>query len=150
MITMEKTNRIKWSEFNKAIPDDDFYYLRSCIRQNFFPGSEKVFLDILGKKLGKKIFDDPKHTTCTGIGYHADIIPFETLQTVAARHFSLMAEKGIRSAVVSCITSFGIYSEILDTWQHFPKELEKTRNFLRKATGREFEVPEYIVHASDT
>ncbi|MGC9331994.1 MAG: hypothetical protein ACP5DZ_09005 [Bacteroidales bacterium] len=31
----------------KEIADNDYYYLRSCIRQNFFPGAENIFLDIL-------------------------------------------------------------------------------------------------------
>jgi len=146
---MEKTVQLKWSEFNKEIADDNYYYLRSCIRQNFFPGSERAFLDILKNTLHKNIYDDASHTTCAGIGYHSDIVPFETIQTIAARHFSLMNEKGLKNAVVSCVTSFGIYTEILETWKAFPEEMEKTRVFLKKATGREFEVPENVVHASD-
>ncbi|MCF8297436.1 MAG: hypothetical protein K9J13_07845 [Saprospiraceae bacterium] len=141
--------QFKWKDFNKDIADDNFYYLRSCIRQNFFPGSEKAFLDILRNNLNKTIFDDANQTTCAGIGYHCDIIAFETLQTIAARHFSLMNDKGLKNAVVSCITSFGIYSEILDTWNHFPEEQEKVQEFLRKATGREFYPPENVVHSCD-
>ena len=26
-----------WSEFQKEIPDDKYFYARSCIRQNFNP-----------------------------------------------------------------------------------------------------------------
>ena len=33
-----------WSDYQKEIPDDKWYYVRSCIRQNFFPASEKMFL----------------------------------------------------------------------------------------------------------
>lgn len=138
-----------WSQFNKDIATDNYYYLRSCIRQNFFPGSEKAFLDILTNNLGRSIYDDANHTTCAGIGYHCDIVPFETIQTIAARHFSLMTDLEISNAVVSCVTSFGIYSEILDTWEHFPEELEKARVALKKATGREFKLPENVVHSSD-
>ncbi|MBN2806457.1 MAG: hypothetical protein JXR22_07340 [Prolixibacteraceae bacterium] len=146
---MQTETSKNWSQFNKDIANDHYYYLRSCIRQNFFPGSEVAFLDILRNKLGKTIYDDASHTTCAGIGYHCDIVPFETIQALAARHFSLMTEKGLKHAVVSCVTSFGIYSEILDTWNHFPESLEKTRNALRKSTGREFELPENVVHCSD-
>jgi heterodisulfide reductase subunit B len=146
---MEQHNHTKWSDFNKEIADDNYYYLRSCIRQNFFPGAEKAFLDILKNTLNKNIYDDASQTTCAGIGYHSDIVPFETIQTIAARHFSLMTELGLKNAVVSCVTSFGIYTEILETWKTFPAELEKARTFLKKATGREFEVPENVVHASD-
>ena len=34
-----------WSEYQKEIPDDHWFYVRSCIRQNFFPGAEKMFLE---------------------------------------------------------------------------------------------------------
>ena len=67
------TRRASWQEYQKDIADDKYYYARSCIRQNFFPGSEKAFLNILAKDLGKDIFDDPLHTSCTGIGYHSDV-----------------------------------------------------------------------------
>jgi heterodisulfide reductase subunit B len=141
--------KVNWCDFNKEIATDNYYYLRSCIRQNFFPGSETTFLDILRNKLGRNIVDDPMHTTCAGIGYHTDIVPFDTIQTIAARHFALMTEQGIKNAAVSCVTSFGIYSEIIDTWKHFPNEEKKARQSLKKATGREFELPENIVHSSD-
>jgi len=138
-----------WHDYQKEIADDHYYYVRSCIRQNFFPASEYYFLKILKDVLGKDVFDDPKHTTCTGIGYHADIIPFETIQTVVARHFALMTEAGYKNFAVSCVTSFGIYSEITETWKEFPEELEKTRIALKKSTGREFKVPANITHTSD-
>jgi heterodisulfide reductase subunit B len=142
-------HKVHWSDYQKEIADNDYYYARSCIRQNFFPGSEKTFLKILRDELGKKIYDDPNHTTCTGIGYHSDIVPFETIQTVVARHFALMTEAGIKNLAVSCVTSFGIYNEILETWKEFPETLEKTREHLKNATGREFELPQNVAHASD-
>ncbi|WP_423129352.1 heterodisulfide reductase-related iron-sulfur binding cluster [Gaoshiqia sp. Z1-71] len=138
-----------WSDYQKTIPDDKFYYLRSCIRQNFFPGSERAFLQIMQNDLGKDVLDDPKHTTCTGIAYHSDLLPFETLQTVVARQFALMAEAGYKNLAVSCVTSFGIYSEVLETWKEFPEEMEKARHYLRKATGRELSIPENVAHCSD-
>jgi len=138
-----------WHNYQKEIADDHFYYVRSCIRQNFFPGSEYAFLRIMKEELGKDIYDDPKHTTCTGIGYHSDVVPFETIQTVVARHFALMKESGYKNLAVSCVTSFGIYSEIVETWKEFPEELEKIRKSLKRATGREFDIPENIAHTSD-
>lgn len=145
---LEGKKRI-WAEFQKEIPDDHFFYVRSCIRQSFFPGSEQFFLRFMKDDLGKDIYEDPNHTTCTGIGYHGDVVPFDTIQTVVARHFALATEKGYRNIVISCVTSFGIYSEILETWKHFPETLEKTRENLFKATGRVFDVPETITHSSD-
>ena len=67
-----------WKEYQKDIADDNYFYARSCIRQNFFPGSEAAFLNILRNDLGRDVYEDPKHTSCTGIGYHSDIVPLET------------------------------------------------------------------------
>lgn len=138
-----------WSEYQKEIADDHFFYVRSCIRQSFFPGSEHFFLDFMRNVLGKDVYENPSHTTCTGIGYHGDIVPLATIMTVVARHFALMKESGYKNIAISCVTSFGIYTEILETWKHFPEELDKTREYLFKATGREFDIPENMSHTSD-
>lgn len=149
MKPIDSETKHTWNVYQKDIAYDNFYYARSCIRQNFFPASEHMFLHILRNVLGKHVYDDPNHTTCTGIGYHSDIVPFETIQTVVARHFSLMTEAGLEDIAISCVTSFGIYTEILDTWHHFPEQLEQTREFLYKATKREFNLPKTIAHTSD-
>ena len=141
--------RRSWQEYQKEIADDRFYYARSCIRQNFFPGSEKAFIDILQRDLGKDLLDDPKHSSCTGIGYHSDIVPLDTIMTVVARQFALMTDAGYENFISSCITSFGIYTEILATWHEFPETEEKTRENLFKATGREFRIPVNVAHTSD-
>ncbi|MDR0659547.1 MAG: heterodisulfide reductase subunit B [Prevotellaceae bacterium] len=138
-----------WAEYQKEIPDDNYFYVRSCIRQNFFPASEPTFLRILRDELKKDIFETPFHTTCSGIGYHSDIVPMETTMTVVARQFALMTEAGYENYAASCITSFGLYSEIIETWKHFPEVLAKVRKHLKQATGREFEIPQSLVHASD-
>ena len=141
--------RTSWTEYQKEIADNDYYYARSCIRQNFFPGSERAFLNIIGGDLGRNIYDDPLHTSCTGIGYHSDIVPLETIMTVVARQFALMNEAGYENFTASCITSFGIYTEILATWEEFPELEEQAREMLYKATGREFKKPRNLAHTSD-
>ncbi len=141
--------RNSWKEYQKEIAEDHYYYARSCIRQNFFPGSEAAFLRILQENLSKDIFDDPRHTSCTGIGYHSDIVPLETIMTVVARQFSLMNAAGYENFASSCITSFGIYTEILETWNEFPETEERTRENLWKATKREFVKPKNLAHTSD-
>lgn len=138
-----------WQDYQKEIAENHYFYVRSCVRQNFFPGSETAFLRILREELGKDVFENPCHTTCTGIGYHGDIVPFDTTMTVVARQFALMTESGYENLVPSCITSFGIYTEILETWEHFPEEEEKVREYLYKATHREFKIPKNLAHASD-
>lgn len=138
-----------WQDYQKEIPDDNYFYVRSCIRQNLFPASEYHFLKIMRDLVGMDIFETEHHTTCGGIGYHCDIIKTETVMTIIARQFALMTEAGYSNYAVSCITSFGLYSEIIETWKHFPEILQKTRDNLFKATGRSFEIPEHVAHASD-
>jgi len=145
----ENLKRRHWNNYQKDIADDKYYYARSCIRQNFFPGSEETFLKILRDTLGKDVYDDPHQTTCTGIAYHSDIIPIETTMTVVARQFSLMNEAGYMNFIPSCVTSFGIYTEMMDTWEHFPDMLARTKEQLRNATGRQFALPANLVHTSD-
>ncbi|MEI6853779.1 MAG: heterodisulfide reductase subunit B, partial [Bacteroidota bacterium] len=116
-----------WKDYQKEIADDKYFYVRSCIRQSFFPGSETAFLNIMRNDLGKDLYEHPCHTTCTGIGYHSDIVPIETTMTVVARQFALATEAGYKNYVPSCVTSFGLYTEILDIWHHFPETLAKTR-----------------------
>ena len=138
-----------WENYQKEIADNNYYFARSCIRQNFFPAAEDVFLKIIEQELGKNIFDDARQTTCTGIAYHSGIIPFETTMTVVARQFALMNEASYENFVCSCVTSFGIYTEVLETWKHFPEKENETRKTLKRATGKIFEVPKNLVHASD-
>ncbi len=141
--------RFIWKDYQKEIADDHYFYARSCIRQNFFPGSEVTFLKILQEELHRDIFDDAEQTTCTGIAYHSDAVPLETTMAVVARQFALMTAAGYKNFVPSCITSFGIYSEVLETWFEFPETLERTREQLYRATGREFIIPANVAHTSD-
>ncbi len=138
-----------WLDYQKDIADDHYFYVRSCIRQNFFPGSEVAFIRIMNEELHKDLFENPQHTTCTGIGYHADVVPIETTMTVIARQFALMSETGYENFVPSCITSFGLYTEIMETWHEFPETETKVREYLWKATKREFKVPRNLAHTSD-
>lgn len=138
-----------WEAYQKDIAPDRYYFARSCIRQNFFPAAEGLFLKIVSDVLGKDIFDDPEQTTCTGIAYHSGIIPMETTMTVVARQFALSQKGGYENFVCSCVTSFGIYSEMVETWHHFPEKLKETREALKRATGLHFEIPKNLVHTSD-
>lgn len=145
---LQEGKKALWKEYLKEIADDRYFYVRSCVRQNFFPASETTFLRIL-EDLGKSVYEHPHHTSCSGIGYHTDVIPFETTMTMVARQFALMTESGFMNFVPSCITSFGLYTEVLETWHHFPEVEARIRETLKKATGREFEKPANLAHASD-
>ncbi len=146
---LQEGKKALWKEYQKEIADDRYFYVRSCVRQNFFPASETTFLRILTEELGKSVYEHPHHTSCSGVGYHSDVIPFETTMTMVARQFALMTESGFMNFVPSCITSFGLYTEVLETWHHFPEVEARIRETLRKATGREFEKPANLAHASD-
>lgn len=146
---MKNDRNPMWESYQKEIADDHFYFARSCIRQNFFPAAEDVFLKIMRDVLGKDIYDDALQTSCTGIAYHSGIIPFETTMTVVARQFALMNEAGYENFVCSCVTSFGIYIEVLATWKNFPEKEKEIREMLKRATGKTFEIPKNLVHASD-
>lgn len=141
--------KVLWKEYQKEIATDNYFYVRSCIRQNFFPASETTFLRVMREELDKDVFEDPRHTTCTGIVYHTDLVKIETTMTVIARQFSLMTQAGYKNYIASCITSFGLYTEILEMWEHFPEMEQKARELLWKATRREFEKPQNLAHASD-
>lgn len=138
-----------WNEYQQEIADDHYFYERSCIRQTFFPGSEHAFLRIMREELGKDVCDNPHQHTCTGIGYHSDVVPLETTMTICARLFSLMDECGYENYVPSCITSFGVFNEVLEKWKAEPELEAKVRQWLWEATKREFRKPKNLVHPSD-
>ena len=138
-----------WNQYQKEIASDHYFYERSCIRQTFFPGSEAAFLKILREELHKDICDSPHQHTCTGIGYHSDVVPFDTTMTIVARLFSLMSDSGYENYVPSCVTSFGVFSEVVSKWSESPELLSRARQFLWDATHREFRLPTNIVHPSD-
>jgi heterodisulfide reductase subunit B len=73
----------------------------------------------------------------------------ETTMTVVARQFALMTEAGYENFVCSCVTSFGIYTEVLETWKHNPELEAKIRRLLKESTGKEFKIPANLVHTSD-
>ncbi len=138
-----------WKDYQKEIPDDHWYFVRSCIRQNFFPASERMFTEITRNVLGKDVYETPYHTTCGGIAYHCDTLPQETAMTIVTRQFALMTEAGYENYAASCITSFGNYAEVLETWHEFPELEARIREQLWKATRREFKKPKYLAHTSD-
>ncbi len=139
----------KWDAYSETIPDGPFFFVRSCIRQTFNLGGENMLVKILRDHLGLEVYEDPRHTCCSGIAYHTDLVPMETSMTIIARQFSLMQEMGYEHLLVSCITSFGMYNEMIDLWTHCPEKLEEARRNLKEATGRDFVLPKSVSHTSD-
>ena len=69
--------------------------------------------------------------------------------TVIARHFALMTEAGYKYFVPSCVTSFGLYNEVMETWEHHPEVETKVREMLWKSTGVSLKSRKPIMHTSD-
>lgn len=138
-----------WKEYQKDIPGDNYFYVRSCIRQNFFPAAETIFLDITRNKLALDMYEKAEHTTCGGIAYHCDSIPQLTIMTIVARQFALMKESGYKNYAASCVTSFGIYNEMIESWKEFPELKAQVQEHLWSATKKEFEIPQHLAHTSD-
>ena len=84
-----------WRDYQKEIADDHFFYVRSCVRQNFFPGSEKDIsygsYNLNFKRIFMKILPI---LPVQGSATTRDIVPFETAMTMVARQFALMTEAG--------------------------------------------------------
>ena len=53
-----------------------------------------------------------------------------------ARQFALMTDAGYENFISSCITSFGIYTEILATWEEFPEKRSEERRVGKECRSR--------------
>ena len=60
-----------------------------------------------------------------------------------------MTKHGYENYVCSCITSFGLYCETMETWREFPELEAKVRENLWKTCGLEIAKPKILVPASD-
>ena len=83
----------------ERLPEGDrrrqILHVRSCIRQNFFPGSEKAFLNMLQKDwdaMSSTIRCTPRVRASVT---NSDIVPLDTIMTVVARQFALMTDAGV-------------------------------------------------------
>ena len=101
--------------------------MREVAYVKLFPRFRNGLLRIVREELGKDIYDEANQHTCTGIGYHADVVPLETTMTIVARLFSLMKDAGYTNYVPSCVTSFGVFSEMIEIWNNKPEVLENKR-----------------------
>ena len=133
-----------WNDYQKEIADDRYYYARSCIRQTFFPGSEWAYLDILNNKLGKTVLDDPRHTTCTGIGYHSDVVPIETIMTVVENSFSQFIIQYIQKS------PFGPWKKSLTLLHYFFRYLYRNPAYLGDSSRMGRKDPGIFMESNET
>jgi heterodisulfide reductase subunit B len=141
-----------WKQYIKEIPEDSYYLTLSCILGSLYPGSEAMMpklYDMLEVNWGTNPSARSGWTCCTGIGYHGDVMTIESMLLTVARLWSISQEMGLKTVTPSCVTSFGIHIECKDMYEHEPGLKEKADRWLKESCGREFTIPDYIIHVSD-
>ena len=141
-----------WRRHIKEIPDDGYFLLPSCILAVGYPGAEITIpslYDLLGLDWNWNLKPESMCSCCSGIGYHGDIATIESTLLTVARLWSVAQEAGYDAVSVACVTSFGVHSECYDLYREEPGLKQKMDRLLMEACGRRFELPRYILHASD-
>lgn len=132
---------------SKHVPSDDLYLFKSCVTGSLYPGIEISIRYVLDR-LGVRYVDDPRHSSCSGFGYHAGVIPLRTNLALNARNFSLAAESPCGNIVCTCPTSYGNLKECKELIEHDKSLREGTEEVLR-STGRAYLAPASISHVSE-
>lgn len=132
---------------NKTIPRDDLYLFKSCVTGSLYPGIEISIRYVLDK-LGIRYVDDPRHSSCSGFGYHAGVIPLRTNVALNARNFSLAAESPCQNIVCTCPTSYGNLRECQELIEHNGALRDETNAVLGEL-GRSCTAPVSISHVSE-
>ena len=141
-----------WQRYVKDIPQDRYFLFPSCILAVTYPGAEVAIprlFDQLQLEWAWNLKPESMCTCCSGIAYHGDITTIESTLLTVARLWSVAQEAGFDNVVVACVTSFGVHSECFDLYREEPGLKEKMDALLMEACGRKFDLPRYILHASD-
>ncbi len=96
-----------------SVPENNYYLFKSCVTGSMYPGIEKSVRFVLDK-IGASYTDDPRHSSCTGFGYHAGVIPLRANLALNARNFSLAAGSRDKNIVCTCPTVYGNLEECRD------------------------------------
>jgi heterodisulfide reductase subunit B1 len=131
----------------QAIPMDHYYLFKSCVMSSMYPGIEKSIRFVLDR-IGASYTDDPEHSSCSGFGYHAGVVPLRANLALNARNFSLAAGAPDKNIVCTCPTSYGNLKECRDILATDPAQNELAAQAL-KQIGRQLEISPGIHHASD-
>lgn len=141
-----------WKKYSKEIPDNHYFLTYSCILSGFYPASEvmvgKIY-DLLKLNWANPSKADSAWSCCSGIGYHGDIMPIEATLLTVARLWSLAQDAGVPVITPTCVTSFGTHCECKELLEQDDVLHKKIKRLLKETCGREFDIPEYIVHTSD-
>lgn len=132
---------------SKRVPHDDLYLFKSCVTGSLYPGIEISIRYVLDR-LGIRYTDDPRHSSCSGFGYHAGMIPLRTNLALNARNFSLASESAYTNIVCTCPTSYGNLRECQTMIEQDGALREQTDAVLAD-TGRKYVSPASISHISE-
>jgi heterodisulfide reductase subunit B len=131
----------------QMVPQNNYYLFKSCVTGSMYPGIEKSIRFVLDK-IGASYTDDPCHSSCTGFGYHAGVVPLKTNLALNARNFSLAAGSPDKHIVCTCPTSYGNLKECKDIIAGDPSQMEYVSSSLKKV-GRMLDVSPSIHHVSE-
>lgn len=130
-----------------AVPENDFYLFKSCVTGSVYPGIEISIRYVLDR-LGTRYVDDPRHSSCSGFGYHAGVIPLGANLALNGRNFALAGESACDNIVCTCPTSYGNLKECLKLLEHDRALRAQTEEVLKLA-GRAYAKPASISHISE-
>lgn len=131
----------------QSVPEDHYYLFKSCVTCSLYPGIEKSIRFVLDQ-IGASYTDDPRHSSCTGFGYHAGVVPLKANLALNARNFSLAAESGDKHIVCTCPTSYGNLKECKDILSCDESHREFVSDALKKV-GRTLDITPSVHHVSD-
>ena len=80
---------------------------RSCMVSSEYPGVE-ASTRWLFEHLGVEYIVNPEQTCCTGLGYYADLMPFPTTVSIAARNACVAVEAGHPIQAYLCSTCYAV------------------------------------------
>lgn len=131
----------------EAVPGDHYYLFKSCVTCSLYPGIEKSIRFVLDR-IGSAYTDDPCHSSCTGFGYHAGVVPLRTNLALNARNFSLASASRDRNIVCTCPTSYGNLKECKDILLSDPSHREFVSGALKRI-GKTLDLSPGVHHASE-
>jgi heterodisulfide reductase subunit B len=131
----------------QAIPQNNYYLFKSCVTCSLYPGIEKSIRYVLDA-IGASYTDDPRHSSCTGFGYHAGVVPLRANLALNARNFSLAAVSRDRNIVCTCPTSYGNLKECKDILS-CDEAQERFASDALKKIGRTYDISSSVHHVSE-
>ena len=132
---------------SKTVPADNYYLFKSCVTGSLYPGIEKSIRFVMDR-LGANYTDDPRHSSCTGFGYHTGVVPLMTNLSLNARNFSLAATSRDKNIVCTCPTSYGNLKECKEMLSSDTEKHDQVAKVL-DGVGRSYDMTPQVYHASE-